>query len=237
MDVDVIQSATAHTDFSFLSLFLRADPVVKVIMGILVFASVWSWSVIIDRQFSFMGLRGKAKKFEEMFWAGRSLDEMYQQVGDKPNDPMARVFLSAMREWRDAKAGAGTGTDLQAITLKERLDRVMTLRVNRELARAERGLGILASIGSASPFIGLLGTVWGIMNSFRAIAASHDTNLAVVAPGIAEALFATALGLFAAIPAVVFYNKFAADSARYAGRLEGFADELSAIFSRRISGS
>lgn len=235
MDVDVIQSATTHTDFSFLALFLRADPVVKVIMGILVFASVWSWSVIIDRQFAFMGLKRKAKKFEETFWAGRSLDEMFQQVGDKPDDPMARVFLSAMREWRDAKGGSGT--DLQAITLKERLDRVMTLRVNRELARAERGLGVLASIGSASPFIGLLGTVWGIMNSFRAIAASHDTNLAVVAPGIAEALFATALGLFAAIPAVVFYNKFAADSGRYAGQLEGFADELSAIFSRRISGS
>ncbi|MBL4618088.1 MAG: protein TolQ [Robiginitomaculum sp.] len=234
MDVSLIQPALGQTDFSYLAMFLHADIVVKFVMGVLVFASVWSWAIIVDRQFAFMGLRRKAERFEKTFWSGRSLDEMFEQIGDKPSDPLARVFVSAMREWKEGRAGVGS--DLQVITLKERLDRVMALRVSRELSRAERGLGVLASIGSASPFIGLFGTVWGIMNSFRAIAASHDSSLAVVAPGIAEALFATALGLFAAIPAVIFYNKFASDTERYATRLEGFADELSAIFSRRITG-
>ena len=234
MDVSLIQPALGQTDFSYLAMFLHADIVVKFVMGVLVFASVWSWAIIVDRQFAFMGLRRKAERFEKTFWSGRSLDEMFEQIGDKPSDPLARVIVSAMREWKEGRAGVGS--DLQVITLKERLDRVMALRVSRELSRAERGLGVLASIGSASPFIGLFGTVWGIMNSFRAIAASHDSSLAVVAPGIAEALFATALGLFAAIPAVIFYNKFASDTERYATRLEGFADELSAIFSRRITG-
>jgi len=234
MDVSLIQQGLTETDFSFLALFLRADIVVKIIMSVLVFASVWSWAIILDRQFSFMNLRRKADKFEKEFWSGRSLDKMFEKIGDKPDDPLARVFLSAMREWREGRNG--TGSDLQIITLKERLDRVMALRVSRELSRAERGLGVLASIGSSSTFIGLLGTVWGIMNSFRSIAASHDANIGVVAPGIAEALFATALGLLAAIPAVIFYNKFASDTQRYATRLEGFADELSAIFSRRIAG-
>ncbi|VAV87474.1 Tol-Pal system protein TolQ [hydrothermal vent metagenome] len=234
MDVSLIGQGIAETDFSFLALFLRADIVVKFIMGILVFSSFWSWMIIVDRQLSFMGLRSKASKFEKVFWAGRSLDEMYEKITTKPDDPMARVFVSAMREWKEGRSGSGS--DMQIITLKERLDRVMALRVSRELSKAERGLGVLASIGSSATFIGLLGTVWGIMNAFRSIAASHDANIAVVAPGIAEALFATALGLMAAIPAVIFYNKFASDTERYATRLEGFADELSAIFSRRIAG-
>ncbi len=234
MDISLALAAQPITDFSFLSLFLRADFVVKTVMAILVFASVWSWTVIVDRQFAFMGLQRKAKRFERAFWSGRSLDEMYKNIDEHARDPMERVFISAMREWTNGRGNIGS--DLQIVSLKERIDRVMALTVSRELSRAERGLGILASIASASPFIGLFGTVWGIMNSFRAIAASHDTNLAVVAPGIAEALFATALGLLAAVPAVIFYNKFSADTANYATRLEGFADELSAIFSRRIAG-
>jgi len=234
MDISLALAAQPITDFSFLSLFLRADLVVKTVMAILVFASVWSWTVIVDRQFAFMGLQRKAKRFERAFWSGRSLDEMYKNIDEHSRDPMERVFVSAMREWTNGRSNLGS--DLQIVSLKERIDRVMALTVSRELSRAERGLGILASIASASPFIGLFGTVWGIMNSFRAIAASHDTNLAVVAPGIAEALFATALGLLAAVPAVIFYNKFSADTANYATRLEGFADELSAIFSRRIAG-
>jgi len=234
MDISLALAAQPITDFSFLSLFLRADLVVKTVMAILVFASVWSWTVIVDRQFAFMGLQRKAKRFERAFWSGRSLDEMYKNIDEHARDPMERVFISAMREWTNGRGNLGS--DLQIVSLKERIDRVMALTVSRELSRAERGLGILASIASASPFIGLFGTVWGIMNSFRAIAASHDTNLAVVAPGIAEALFATALGLLAAVPAVIFYNKFSADTANYATRLEGFADELSAIFSRRIAG-
>ncbi len=234
MDIALALAAGPTTDFSFLSLFLRADLVIKAVMGILVFSSVWSWTVIVDRQLAFMGLRSKAKRFERAFWSGRSLDEMYNQVNEQTRDPMERVFVSAMREWSDGRGNISS--DLQIVSLKERIDRVMALTVSRELSRAERGLGILASIASASPFIGLFGTVWGIMNSFRAIAASHDTNLSVVAPGIAEALFATALGLLAAVPAVIFYNKFSADTASYATRLEGFADELSAIFSRRVAG-
>lgn len=235
MDIALALAATPPTDFSFLALFLRADIVVKAVMAILVFASIWSWTIIVDRQLAFMGLRAKAKRFERAFWSGRSLDDMYERVSEAPRDPMERVFVSAMREWTEGRNSVSS--DLQIVSLKERLDRVMALTVARELSRAERGLGVLASIASASPFIGLFGTVWGIMNAFRAIAASHDTNLSVVAPGIAEALFATALGLVAAVPAVIFYNKFAADTARYATRLEGFADELSAIFSRRIAGS
>lgn len=234
MDIALGLAAQTTTDFSFLALFLRADLVVKAVMAVLVFASVWSWTVIVDRQLAFMGLRRKAKRFERAFWSGRSLDEMYKNIDEHARDPMERVFISAMREWTNGRDNIGS--DLQVVSLKERLDRVMALTVSRELSRAERGLGILASIASASPFIGLFGTVWGIMNSFRAIAASHDTNLSVVAPGIAEALFATALGLLAAVPAVIFYNKFAADTSQYATRLEGFADELSAIFSRRIVG-
>jgi len=234
MDISLALAAQPITDFSFLSLFLRADFVVKTVMAILVFASIWSWTVNVNRQFAFMGLQRKAKRFERAFWSGRSLDEMYKNIDEHSRDPMERVFISAMREWTNGRGNIGS--DLQIVSLKERIDRVMALTVSRELSRAERGLGILASIASASPFIGLFGTVWGIMNSFRAIAASHDTNLAVVAPGIAEALFATALGLLAAVPAVIFYNKFSADTANYATRLEGFADELSAIFSRRIAG-
>ncbi len=234
MDISLALIAQADTDFSFLSLFLRADLVVKAVMAILVFASIWSWTVIVDRQFGFMNLRSRAKRFERAFWSGRSLDEMYKNMDEHSRDPMERVFISAMREWTNGRGNIES--DLQIVSLKERIDRVMALTVSRELSRAERGLGILASIASASPFIGLFGTVWGIMNSFRAIAASNDTNLSVVAPGIAEALFATALGLLAAVPAVIFYNKFSADTASYATRLEGFADELSAIFSRRIAG-
>ncbi len=234
MDIALALAAAPSNDFSFLALFLRADIVVKAVMAILVFASIWSWTIIIDRQIAFMKLRARAKHFERAFWSGRSLNDMYEQIGDSPHDPMERVFVSAMREWMEGRTHVSS--DLQVVSLKERLDRVMALTVARELSRAERGLGVLASIASASPFIGLFGTVWGIMNAFRAIAASHDTNLSVVAPGIAEALFATALGLVAAVPAVIFYNKFAADTARYATRLEGFADELSAIFSRRIAG-
>jgi len=222
-----------EADYSFVGLFLRADIIVKAVMVGLALASVWSWAIVVDKQLQMGGLRRKAKKFEEEFWAGRSLDELDRTFASNPKDPMSRVFAAAMSEWREGKSVTG---DRQLLGLKERIDRVMNVAVQRELSKLEGGLGILASIGSTAPFVGLFGTVWGIMNSFRAIAASRDTNLAVVAPGIAEALFATALGLLAAIPAVVFYNKFSSDIAKYAVRLEGYADELSAILSRRMSG-
>jgi len=239
MDMIVLAAAgpavlgPGEADYSFVALFLRADIIVKSVMIGLALASVWSWAIVVDKQFQLMGLRRKARRFEEDFWAGRSLDDLDEAFARKPRDPMSRVFAAAMAEWRDSKDAASEG---QVLSLRERIDRVMRVAVQREISQLENGLGVLASIGSVSVFIGLLGTVWGIMNSFRSIAVSRDTNLAVVAPGIAEALFATALGLVAAIPAVIFYNKFSTDIAKYAVRLEGYADELSAILSRRIHG-
>lgn len=224
-----------EADFSFFSLFMRSDIIIKAVMVGLALASIWSWAIVVDKQMQVMDLKKKAKRFEDDFWAGRSLDDLDNTFGAKPRDPMSRVFAAAMAEWRESKRD-GAGTESQMLSLKERIDRVMNVTVQRELSRLESGLGVLATIGSTAPFIGLFGTVWGIMNSFRAIAGSNNTNLAVVAPGIAEALFATALGLLAAIPAVVFYNKFSSDIARYAVRLEGYADELSAILSRRLYG-
>ncbi len=220
-------------DFSFLSLFLRADWVVKAVMIILMLASLWSWAIAVDKFLSFRVLKSRADKFEETFWSGRTLDELSTGLTNDTKDPMARVFAAAMREWDESRNTPRS--DAAILSTRERIDRVMTLVVNRELSKAEGGLSVLATVGSASVFIGLFGTVWGIMNAFRAIAVSQNTNLSVVAPGIAEALFATALGLIAAIPAVIFYNKFSSDLDKYAGRLEGYADELSAILSRKIS--
>ncbi|MGF1462235.1 MAG: protein TolQ [Maricaulaceae bacterium] len=226
-------AAPEAAEFTLLALFLKADIVVKIVMGSLVAASVWSWGVVIDKQFMFLNLRARARRFEDVFWSGRTLDELSEALAERPGDPLAKVFRAAMREYRDARSRPAS--DAQVLSQKERIDRVMGLTVTRELSRVENGLGVLASIGSSAPFIGLFGTVWGIMNSFRSIALSQDTNLAVVAPGLAEALFATALGLVAAIPAVIFYNKFATDLARYAVRVESYADELSAILSRRLT--
>lgn len=227
-------ASAASGDFSFWSLFLRADWVVKAVMIILIAASLWSWTIAINKAIAFFLLRRRASNFEETFWSGRTLDELQAGLANNTQDPMARVFAAAMREWDESKA-PGARSDANMHSTHERIDRVMNLVVNRELAKAESGLTVLATVGSASVFIGLFGTVWGIMNAFRAIAVSQNTNLTVVAPGIAEALFATALGLIAAIPAVIFYNKFSNDLDRYAGRLEGYTDELSAILSRKIS--
>lgn len=225
--------AAASGDFSFWSLFVRADWVVKSVMIILVLASLWSWAIAVDKMISFRLLRKRAAAFEETFWSGRTLDELSRGLSKETRDPMARVFAAAMREWDESRSTPRS--EMAILSTRERIDRVMNLVVNREIAKAESGLMVLATVGSASVFIGLFGTVWGIMNAFRAIALSQNTNLTIVAPGIAEALFATALGLIAAIPAVIFYNKFSNDLDRYAGRLEGYADELSAILSRKIS--
>ena len=236
--IDLIMQATTlepihNGDFSFWSLFVRADWVVKLVMIILIVASIWSWAIAVDKGITMFLLKRRAKLFEETFWSGKTLDELSRAMGGDTRDPMARVFAAAMREYDESMTSPRN--DAAILSTRERIDRVMNLVVNRELSKAERGLSILATIGSASVFIGLFGTVWGIMNSFRAIAASQNTNLSVVAPGIAEALFATALGLIAAIPAVIFYNKYSSDIDKYAGRLEGYADELSAILSRKIS--
>jgi len=236
--IDLIMQTTtlepiANGDFSFWSLFLRADWVVKAVMIVLVLASLWSWAIAVDKAITMFLLKRRATLFEDTFWSGKTLDELSTGLAGDTRDPMARVFAAAMREFDESKSmPPGDATN---ISTRQRIDSVMNLVVNRELSKAERGMSILATVGSASVFIGLFGTVWGIMNAFRAIAATQNTNLSVVAPGIAEALFATALGLIAAIPAVIFYNKYSSDLDKYAGRLEGYADELSAILSRKIS--
>ena len=231
METEVAVAAIGG-EFSLWSLFFRADPVVKTVMGILVIASVWSWAIIIDKSLVFGRLKRKSNRFEDMFWSGKPLDDLYRKMGDRPDHPMARVFAAAMEEWSRSKGTASK--DALVAGAKERIDKILNVSVNRELEKAERNLGFLATVGSAAPFVGLLGTVWGIMNAFQAIAVTKDTNLAVVAPGIAEALFATALGLLAAIPAVVGYNRYSAAVNSFGVRLHGFADEFSAILSRQL---
>lgn len=228
-------SVSAH-DFSMMSLFWRADWVVKSVIVMLILASVWCWAIIFEKVNSLKKLNKQAQDFEKNFWSGQSLDSIYDSIGNQPKDPMAAVFVSAMREWRRAaeKGHTGAGSSFASTTLNERIERVMHITVAREMERVERYMTFLASTGSTAPFIGLFGTVWGIMNSFQSIAVSKNTSLAVVAPGIAEALFATALGLLAAIPAVLAYNKLSRDLERYTARLDGFAIEFSAILSRQL---
>ncbi|MBL8546277.1 MAG: protein TolQ [Hyphomonadaceae bacterium] len=216
-----------------LTLFLQADPVVKGVMLILAVMSVWSWAIAVDKWLSFGDLDAQARRFEREFWSGRSVDEMDDRGGDRPRDALARVYAAASREFRESRrGGAGGGGGQQVL---DRIDRLMQAQVSREMQRASRRLGVLATVGASAPFIGLFGTVWGIMNAFTNIAVQQQTNLAVVAPGIAEALFATAMGLIAAIPAVIFYNKFTGDLDRFGDRLDTFSDEIAARMSRRLS--
>ena len=227
------QIGTGGGNFSIVESFLRADLIVKSVMVLLLLASLWSWAIIINKWIALGGLKRKAGKFEKIFWSGQSLDELYQQFSLRNDHPMAAMFVAALREWRRAFEG-GAPRESQIPGIKERIDKAMSVTILRETDGIERQLGFLATVGAVAPFIGLFGTVWGIMNSFTAIAARHDTTLAVVAPGIAEALFATALGLFAAVPAVIFYNRFINEIGRYANRLDAFADEFSAILSRQL---
>jgi biopolymer transport protein TolQ len=225
--------ADAASNFSIISMFLRSDIVVKAVMILLLVASLWSWGIIFNKIGLLGSLKRKARRFEKVFWSGQSLDDLYQQFSSRGDHPLAAMFLAGLREWRRGfEGGAPKETQLQGI--KERIEKAMSATILRETDGIERQLGILATIGSVSPFIGLFGTVWGIMNSFSAIAARHDTTLAVVAPGIAEALFATAMGLLAAIPAVIFYNRFVAEIGRYVNSLDAFSDEFSTILSRQL---
>jgi biopolymer transport protein TolQ len=201
---------------------------------ILASASFWCWAIIFDKLLRIRRLSARAAEFEEQFWSGGSLEDLYDHIGHRPTDPMSAIFSSAMREWRRSAAKGLTATGQMRASLRQRIDQVMSLTAEREIVQLERYMPFLASVGSTAPFIGLFGTVWGIMNSFQSIAATKNTSLAVVAPGIAEALFATALGLVAAIPAVIAYNKISNDLGRYANRLEGFATEFGAILSRQM---
>jgi biopolymer transport protein TolQ len=221
-------------DLSIMTLFLQSDTIVKAVIFLLLAASIWSWAVIFDKVGKIRRLRRDAESFEETFWSGGSLDDLYDRIGARPTDPMSAVFAAAMREWRRSVQRGLAGSTTMKTSLQERIERVMHVTVGREMDRLERFMSFLATVGSTAPFVGLFGTVWGIMNSFQAIAAAKNTSLAVVAPGITESLFATALGLVAAIPAVVAYNKFATDFGRYAGRLDAFSTEFSAILSRQL---
>ncbi|MDF2996006.1 MAG: protein TolQ [Xanthobacteraceae bacterium] len=229
---DVAQTAMAapSADLSLIGLFLQAHFIVKLVMAGLVIASVWVWAIIIDKTILFTRMKRQMDRFEQVFWSGQSLEELYRSLSGRPNHSMAAIFVAAMREWKRTYEGGARSF----AGLTQRLDKVMDVTIAREVERLESKLLVLATVGSAGPFIGLFGTVWGIMTSFQSIAASKNTSLAVVAPGIAEALFATAIGLVAAIPATIFYNKFISQVNRQALRLEGFADEFSAILSRQI---
>ncbi|HLG89827.1 MAG TPA: protein TolQ [Alphaproteobacteria bacterium] len=222
----------AH-DFSALGLFMQADVVVKAIMiGLLVW-SVWSLAIMFEKWMRLRTLNARADKFEDSFWSGGSLDQLYERVSKKVRDPMVATFVAGMREWKLVSERGGVSSPLKG-NLQQRVDRVMAVTIGREMAQVERYMNVLATAGSTATFVGLAGTVYGIMSSFTAIAAQQNTNLAVVAPGIAEALLSTLLGLVVAIPAVMAYNKFASDIGRYADRLDAFSSEFSAILSRHL---
>jgi biopolymer transport protein TolQ len=228
-------TAALH-DFSMWAMFLQADWVVKSVMLLLLFASFWCWAIIFEKYMLFKSIRAKAQKFENDFWASEALDKFHEKVKKRANHPMAVIFVAAMEEWFRSKNSANPSPQGMKLSLRERIVMVMQVARNRELEEIERGLGFLATTGSAAPFIGLFGTVWGIMNSFHGIAMSKNTSLVAVAPGIAEALFATAIGLFAAIPAVIAYNKFSNELARFSNKLDDFSTEFDTILSRQLEG-
>ena len=224
---DLAQSASPASMFD---LFWQAHFVVKTVMLGLLVASVWVWAIAVDKVLLFGRTRRAMNRFEQAFWSGQSLEELYRSLSSRPNHSMAALFVAAMREWKRSFEGSARSF----AGLQMRIEKVMDVTIAREIERLEKNLLVLATVGSAGPFVGLFGTVWGIMTSFQSIAASKNTSLAVVAPGIAEALFATAIGLVAAIPATIFYNKFSSEVNKQAQRLEGFADEFAAILSRQI---
>ena len=220
----------APSDLSIFTLFWQAHLVVQSVTVGLVVCSVWVWAIAVDKFILYARTNKAMDRFEQTFWSGQSLEELYRNIASRPNHTMAALFVAAMREWKRSFEGQSRSF----AGLQMRIEKVMDVTITREIERLERRLLVLATVGSAGPFVGLFGTVWGIMTSFQSIAASKNTSLAVVAPGIAEALFATALGLVAAIPATIFYNKFSSEVNKQAQRLEGFADEFAAILSRQI---
>lgn len=217
-------------DFSMWALFERATLTVKIVMGVLVVASIWSWGIIIQKHLGFATARRRFAKFDRSFWSGTPLDRLFDTIGERPGNAGERIFVAGMGEWQ--KSQIRTGGVIPGAVI--RIDRSMDVAIAREAERLNDGLSFLATVGATAPFIGLFGTVWGIKDAFEQIAIQQSTNLAVVAPGIAEALLATALGLLAAIPAVIFYNKLAADSARLVGNYEVFADEFATLLSRDL---
>jgi len=230
--VDMVDLGSSIPDFSLWGMFAQADWIVQLVMLVLLGASLWCWAIIFDKTKRIRRVTAQADKFDAEFWSGNSLEDLYERVKKNPYHPMAALFVAAMREWQ--RSTSGRVASQLSMGLQDRIYRVMRVTVNREMERLENYLSFLATVGSTAPFVGLFGTVWGIMNSFENIAMTHNSSLAVVAPGIAEALFATAMGLVAAVPAVVAYNKISNDLGRYANRLEGFADEFGTILSRQL---
>ena len=231
MDPVVTETVAKGGHISLWHLIMQASwPVFLVMVG-LAAASIWCWAIIFEKYVVVRRMNGANDRFEQSFWSGQSLEDLYLALGSRPNMGLAAIFMAAMREWKrsqDAALRAG----FQGV--QKRIEKVMDVQIQKEMGDVEHRLLFLATTGSAAPFIGLFGTVWGIMTSFQAIANSQNTNLAVVAPGIAEALFATAIGLVAAIPATIFYNMYTADAGKIGTRLENFADEFSAIISRQL---
>jgi len=229
METDTL-AAAAEIDFSLLSLFVRATITVKLVMIGLIVMSFWSWAIIVQRHILFRTAQGEAAVFDRNFWSGEPLDELFEKIGPTPEGASEKIFAAGMLEWRRShRQDGGLIAGAQA-----RIDRAMDVAIAREAERLNKGIGYLATTGSTAPFIGLFGTVFGIMHAFTQIAATNNTDLATVAPGIAEALLATGIGLIAAIPAVVFYNKLNADSERIVGGYEAFADEFATILSRQL---
>jgi biopolymer transport protein TolQ len=237
VDSTTLAGSVATHDFSIIGMFMHADFVVKGVMILLIFASIWCWAIIFEKWFLFNKVKAKAARFENEFWSSEALDKFYEKTKKRANHPMAIIFVAAMEEWFRSK-NSNSQQDAQGIklSLRERIVQVMQVARNREMEHVESGLGFLATTGAAAPFVGLFGTVWGIMNSFQAIAMSKNTSLVAVAPGISEALFATAIGLFAAIPAVIAYNKFSSEVARFSNKLEDFSTEFDTILSRQLEG-
>jgi len=219
-----------EVDFSMWALFARATLTVKFVILILVVASLWGWAIIFTKLRDYRVARSEARVFDEAFWSGDPLDQLFDQVGPAPNGRSERIFAAGMTEWRRSHRQDGGMIGGAQV----RIDRSMDVAIQKETEKLQSGLAVLATVGSTAPFIGLFGTVWGIMNAFIEIGQSQSTNLAIVAPGIAEALLATGLGLLAAIPAVIFYNKLSADSDRIVGSYEAFADEFATILSRQL---
>lgn len=237
METEVLQDvANAASDqMSLWDMVWASDSITKIVMIGLIAASVWSWAIIFEKFAMLRRVKRTSKKFEEAFWSGGSLDRLYDAIGNHPRDPMSAMFTSAMKEWRRTNIlKSKTDRGLRGVSLQQRVEKSMAVTMDKELDDLDKRLGFLASTGSVAPLVGLFGTVWGIINSFNAIALTQSNSLSAMAPGIAEALFTTAFGLIAAIPAVVAYNMITSDIDRYAKRLENFIAEFSSILSREI---
>lgn len=230
---DVAQTATEQ--MSLWDLVWSSDTITKVVMIGLIAVSVWSWAIIMEKFSTLRQVRSLSKKFEEAFWSGGSLDRLFEAIGNRPRDPMSSMFVAAMREWkRNTLMKGKTDRSIRGVSLQQRIEKAMMVSMDKELDNLDTHLGFLATTGSVAPLIGLFGTVWGIINSFNAIAATQSNSLSAMAPGIAEALFTTAFGLIAAIPAVVAYNAITTAIDRYAKKLENFMAEFTTILSREI---